>query len=180
MGGIARSALAAGFLALAGCMAAYQPDGMGGGYTDEKLDEDTYLVSFRGNGYTPEGAVLKYFLYRCAELTLAQGYAYFELYAPPSRPSVDAMWRYRAIVRMYPKEILFRTRTLFSASEVMADLGAEVRSGNPSAAVPEKYRIVRGKFPVMQVRREEDLPSPAPPAAGGPVNLDDLEGLMKR
>jgi hypothetical protein len=68
-------------LLLAGCMTAYQPRGMTGGYEEQKLDEDMYRVSFYGNGNTPRAAVLKYFLYRCAELTLERGFQYFELYA---------------------------------------------------------------------------------------------------
>jgi hypothetical protein len=66
-------------VAVAGCMTGYQPRGYTGGYSEQKIDEDTYLVSFSGNGNTPRGVVLKYFLYRCAELTVDHGYAYFEL-----------------------------------------------------------------------------------------------------
>jgi len=62
---------------LAGCSTPYQKSGLGGGYTDMALNENTYLVSFRGNGLTTAGTVRKYLLRRSAELTLQKGYDYF-------------------------------------------------------------------------------------------------------
>ena len=192
-------------ITLAGCMTAYQPHGLTGGYKEQKLDEDTYLVSFYGNGHTPRGVVLKYFLYRCAELTLDRGYAYFELYAPErSRTSWDAgpfvkvaghaappvvtytpgvqvtTWSASGIVRMYRQDILAPSPTLFSAREVVGALGSDVHSGNPTPTVPAKFRSVEGKFPVLPVNGTQRAapPTDATQPAGGPVNLDDLQGLM--
>ena len=204
-----RAAAATGLVALlSACMTPYQPKGMTGGYTDQKLDEDTYLVSFQGNGNTPSGVVAKYFLYRCAELTLERGYVYFELFAPErdqqsleSDPEGDPFvktashsavppiiyvptqpvpfWRYRAIVRMYPEDILLGAPTLFSAREIAGTLGSEVRSGNPSPVLPAKFRSVQGKFPIMPVRQKAPA-SAAPPSSGGPVKLEDLEDLLPK
>lgn len=67
--------------ATAGCVTAYQPLGSTGGYAEKQLAKDTFHVSFFGNGSTLRIAVLKYFLFRCAELTIAQGYEYFEIYS---------------------------------------------------------------------------------------------------
>ena len=192
-------------LLLAGCMTPYQPAGFGGGYQEQKLADDTYFVSFYGNGNTPDGVVAKYFLYRCAELTSKHGYAYFELFAPAPKQALSErspfvrtahhsppptytyvpsgtvmLWTYRAIVRMYPKDILLGAPTLFSAREVLDELGPEVRSGNPSPQVPMRFRSVLGKFPMMPLPNKETsaLPPKEAPAGAGPVNLDDLRGLM--
>jgi hypothetical protein len=99
-------------------------------------------------------------------------------YVPPVQVST---WSATGIVRMYPKEMLIAAPTLFSARDVIAALGPEVRSGAPDANLPAKFRSVEGRFPVMPVGRkqaEESPPAAEQPASGGPVNLDDLKGLM--
>ena len=55
----------------------YQRDGTGGGYAEFKMSEDTYRVTFTGNRSTPHRKILYYLSYRCAELTLVQGYNSF-------------------------------------------------------------------------------------------------------
>ncbi len=199
---VARAVLAAGLLSLlAACMTAYKPYGMGGGYKEEKLDDDTYRVSFYGNGNTPSGVVLKYFLYRCAELTLEHDFTYFELYAAEREqslgdnpfvkvrgssrtptytyipPTTTTTWSAVGIIRMYPSRMMIASPTLFSAREVIAALGPEVRSGTPNGTVPGKYRVVEGKFPVMH-QRAPAAEAPPEPASSGPVRLEDLDGLM--
>lgn len=62
---------------ICGCATSYQKAGTTGGYSDIKLGKDLYQVSFRGNGYTGSGRVQSFFLRRCAELTIEQGYKYF-------------------------------------------------------------------------------------------------------
>lgn len=106
-----RIALAALAGALAsGCVSAYAPATLTGGYTDKALSPTSYWVSYAGNGYTTEETVQTYWLHHCAELTLAKGYDAFQLMdedmkltlAPPSlvtrvaqrRDNVDAYNRY--------------------------------------------------------------------------------------
>jgi len=48
-----------------------------GGYSNTRIDTNTVLVSFKGNGYTGHEKVEPYLLRRCAEVTLADGYDYF-------------------------------------------------------------------------------------------------------
>ncbi|MCW5896606.1 MAG: hypothetical protein KIT50_13505 [Bacteroidetes bacterium] len=62
-----------------GCSTPYAKDGFMGGFTETKLDSVTYRVAFRGNGMTSRETVVKYMLYRCAELTTEAGYKYFEI-----------------------------------------------------------------------------------------------------
>lgn len=62
---------------LLGCATPYQPAGFRGGYDQLQLDANTFRVEFRGNGYARRQRVDTYLLYRCAELTVQQGYDYF-------------------------------------------------------------------------------------------------------
>jgi hypothetical protein len=71
-------------LGLAACETAtpYQPLEHGarasGGFKDQKLDTDHFEVSFSGNSLTSRSTVENYLLYRAAEITVAQGYDWFE------------------------------------------------------------------------------------------------------
>mgnify|MGYP001358476655 CR=1 FL=1 len=84
-----RKLVIAGLLAitagLAGCTTAtpYQPDLRGsqvsGGFSETRVTNDRFRVQFRGNTLTSRDTVERYLLYRAAELTLAQGYDWFEI-----------------------------------------------------------------------------------------------------
>jgi hypothetical protein len=190
-------------LLVAGCVSLYKArNGSGAGWEEERLDEDTVLVAFYGAGGTPRGAVYKYFLHRCAEITLQRGYAYFELFAT-GRPAADAdspfikvrgarvyvpsvvvvpgatvtTYRVTAIVRMYPKDLLGTSEDLFAAHDVIRTFGAEVAAGNPTAELPSRFRKVEGQFPVLPAERAR---APGARPADGPVHLDDLKDLMNK
>ena len=67
---------------LAGCATPtpYQPlgyPGERGGYTDQRLDQTHWRVSFYGNTLTSRQQVETYLLYRAAELSLQQGFNCF-------------------------------------------------------------------------------------------------------
>lgn len=62
---------------LTSCATPYQPNGFRGGYSEMQLSENAYRVNFHGNGMTSEDKVAKYFLRRCADLTVLNGYDYF-------------------------------------------------------------------------------------------------------
>ena len=74
-------------LTLAGCTTAtpYQPyraefaGGVHGGYSDQQLSPDRYLVRFHGNELTSRDRVEGYMLYRAAELTLQRGFDWFAM-----------------------------------------------------------------------------------------------------
>jgi hypothetical protein len=78
----------AAILALGGALAAcetatpYQPLHAGsqtsGGYSEAKIESNRWRVSFRGNTLTSRDTVETYLLYHAAELTVAQGYDWFE------------------------------------------------------------------------------------------------------
>jgi hypothetical protein len=70
---------------LAACETAtpYQPLAKGsavaGGFSDQALDADHFRVMFEGNSLTSRETVETYLLYRAAELTVAQGFDWFEM-----------------------------------------------------------------------------------------------------
>jgi hypothetical protein len=70
-------------LALSGCFGPtpYQVRAYNGGYDDRTVNSERHFVAFYGNGFTSREAVLKYWLYRCAEVTSKNGFDYFVLLA---------------------------------------------------------------------------------------------------
>lgn len=74
----------AGALVLAACASTatpYQPVGTGnvrGGYADQRLEPNRYLVSFSGNSVTSRDMVEMSLLLRAAELTVENGYDWFQ------------------------------------------------------------------------------------------------------
>jgi len=67
---------------LSSCATAYQPDGISGGYADQRLNANTEQVSFRGDRFTSPEKLHSYLFRRCADLTVQNGYSYFELVTP--------------------------------------------------------------------------------------------------
>lgn len=76
---IGAACLAAWALLLCGCATRYGPASRSirGGYEDARLDEHTFQVGFKGNGYTSRDTVYRFFLRRCAELALNAGCSHF-------------------------------------------------------------------------------------------------------
>lgn len=75
---------------LVGCTTPYGPHGLTGGYDEKKLEEDSYIVSFYGNGHTSGQQVWNYWIYRCAELTVEKGYDFFSLTPSEEYALLDA------------------------------------------------------------------------------------------
>lgn len=78
--------LAAGMLsmALVGCATTYHAKGPNGGYSDKRISDSAYVVSFRGKGFASYERVYNFWMYRCAELTLSHGYTLFSI--QPNQP----------------------------------------------------------------------------------------------
>lgn len=84
---LAAAAVALSLASLSGCMTAtpYQPyipeggPGTHGGYSEQMLAPDRYLVKFHGNELASRERVEGYLLYRAAELTTSHGYDWFTM-----------------------------------------------------------------------------------------------------
>jgi len=81
---VATAAALALAVSLTACATAtpYQPNVPGqqasGGFSETRLEADRYRVNFAGNSLTSRETVERYLLYRAAELTVQQGYDWFE------------------------------------------------------------------------------------------------------
>jgi hypothetical protein len=82
---IVAALLAGSVLGLSACETAtpYQPlnaknTQSSGGYFDHQIEANRWQVGFKGNALTSRETVERYLLYRAAELTLAQGFDWFE------------------------------------------------------------------------------------------------------
>jgi hypothetical protein len=71
--------------AIAGCATGYYKSGFTGGFTDKKINDNSYLVAFHGNGYASQDRVHVFWLYRCAELTIEKGYDLLVIRPPPPK-----------------------------------------------------------------------------------------------
>lgn len=82
LGAICASA-AALVLAACGTATPYQPLQSGGaspgGYSEQQITHDRFQVSFQGNTLTDRETVERYLLFRAAELTVQEGYDWFQL-----------------------------------------------------------------------------------------------------
>jgi hypothetical protein len=87
-------AVAGASAGLAGCASPYAQNTLIGGYRSEKLDASHWRVQYDGNGFTPREQVWAYWIYRCAEVTRQNGYAYFAMlpaaWTPPVAPPAAA------------------------------------------------------------------------------------------
>lgn len=74
-----RAALLSLVTLIAGCVSAtpYQPAANKGGFSEQKVEDNRYLVSFKGNSRTSQEVVETYLLYRAAEVTLESGHDWF-------------------------------------------------------------------------------------------------------
>ena len=77
--------LAGSVLGLSACETAtpYQPLGAkgeqaSGGYFDHQIEANRWQVGFKGNSLTSRETVERYLLYRAAELSISQGFDWFE------------------------------------------------------------------------------------------------------
>jgi hypothetical protein len=76
---------------LAGCATPYQARGLTGGFSDTRLDANTFRVEFLGNAYTARERVETYLLRRAAEVTLAHGFDYFVLLTAGTERNVSVV-----------------------------------------------------------------------------------------
>jgi len=62
---------------VSGCATSYQKQSFTGGYSEVRLGENIFQVSFRGNAYTSRERASDFSLLRSAEVAIENGYRYF-------------------------------------------------------------------------------------------------------
>lgn len=65
------------FLLFIGCATKYQPTSFTGGFSETKLSENVFNVTFNGNGYTSRERASDFALLRSAEVVKNNGFKYF-------------------------------------------------------------------------------------------------------
>ena len=73
------------FLLLIACATPYQSGGFMGGFNEVQLAEDSYQVSFGGNGYTSTQRAIDFTLLRCADIAIENGYKCFVVLGAENR-----------------------------------------------------------------------------------------------
>lgn len=84
---------------VAGCATGYQPNGLTGGFEEAQVNETSFRVSFRGNGYTSTNRAEELTLLRSAELCLERGYPGFVLLRERSDIKNESIWVSNTTVR---------------------------------------------------------------------------------
>ncbi|HET7832530.1 MAG TPA: hypothetical protein VFK88_06145 [Gallionella sp.] len=69
-------------ISLYGCATPYKPYGTLGGYQDKQLAVDRFSIRYVVNGNATKLSLQTYWLYRAAELTVANGFDGFEITSP--------------------------------------------------------------------------------------------------
>lgn len=120
---------------LGGCVTAYQPDGISGGYSDKVLAGNTVQVTFRGNRLTTPETVHAFLLRRCAEVTLQDGYHYFAVVheEAPSEANTDSLGSKvgTATIQMYQETPQGEARAYNASFLLRALLAQEGESEEP-------------------------------------------------
>ncbi len=74
-------------LTLSACATPYGKYGLLGGFTDSRIDENTFSISVDTNGYTKQQTTSMQAMYRAAELTVENGYDYFVITNDSKNPT---------------------------------------------------------------------------------------------
>lgn len=130
-----RSSAFIGFLALvsvvlltAGCVTSYQEATwyhLTGGYTDEAIYEDEFLVKFAGNGFTPEQTDRDYASLRAAELTLEHGFRYFAIMDDYTQSGGDNCYIITLRILCFHERPTLKNKKVFEARELSERLKRE-------------------------------------------------------
>lgn len=127
---------------LMSCAVPYQPEKGSGGFSEVKINENTFEVTFEGNQYNTLDEVRTYLTYRCAELTLEQGLTHFLIME-------DASFEDTRKKEFMDSDMKIETRTSMSGgvnTTVSSNFGAEATSSNPVGKFVIMMRV--GKDPV--------------------------------
>ncbi|MBC8193763.1 MAG: hypothetical protein ISR87_03210 [Candidatus Marinimicrobia bacterium] len=110
-----------------GCAVTYRPMNASGGYSENKINENTFEVTFEGNQYNDLDEVRTYLTFRCAELTLEQGLSHFLIIQDESYEEVPEK-------EFSEADLTIETHTSMSGgtnNSVRSTFGAEAVTSNP-------------------------------------------------
>lgn len=150
---------------LAGCASQtpYQPAEKRGaeGYTETRLTDTRYRITFTGNALTPAETVKDYALLRAGELTLEKGYDWFQLANSSddkrvqSTTAVGSSLDFPSETAVYQRCGLVRCSTTVATSPGFSS-GFDVATTSTSAAYSSSLEIVMGRKPMSKTVESYD------------------------
>ena len=120
------------------------------GYTETRLADNRYRVSFNGNSQTESGTVQDYALLRAAELTLQLGYDWFELANRDVEKKERAMTTVDGGFATPPHASVYRSCGLLTCRTTVVErpgYGTGVATTTTSARYSAQLEVVMGKYP---------------------------------
>jgi hypothetical protein len=154
---------------LAGCATAYQPDGIAGGYSEQRLDGNTAQVSFRGNRFNSPEMLQSYLLRRCADITLENGYNYFvvtpnALSANADGAKADNQFIATATIQMYkgikPESDLHAYDAAAVVRSTPVDEGENAEAMPPPVSIANATAASAAPIPVVNPNALTNEPPP--------------------
>lgn len=117
---------------LFGCATPYQPFELfgRGGYQDRQISNDTYQISYYGNGATNLQTLNSLLLYRTAEIASDKGFDYFEVLRGSGRIPLSAAGGFKRVehtVRMYQGAPVKMTSSIFMVKNVKDEFGPYIK-----------------------------------------------------
>ena len=111
-------------LTLTACATPYGKYGLLGGFTDSRIDENTFSISVDTNGFTSQQTTSMQALYRAAELTVENGFDFFVVAIGANNSTSMAMAMpssstSNTTVNAYGSTAYARTTTTYAPTTVM-------------------------------------------------------------
>lgn len=121
------------FFSLAGCVgmeSTFKPYDMSGGYGEEKIADDAFIVFFDANSFTPQDLTKKYFLKRSAQLTLKNTFDCFVIHEEKKTLFVHYQTSHKLALKSKH----------YSASEKPTEINANKLDENSLSGIIQMYK----------------------------------------
>jgi hypothetical protein len=111
---------------LGGCLAdtatGYRPESLAGGFDDARIDDTSWRVGFSGNSFVAFETAETYFLYRSAEVALANGRDGFAIVRKSERQDERAKPRVEGVIQLLSGPVAAKAAQRFDARQVIDSL----------------------------------------------------------
>ena len=134
---------------LSACATPYGKYGILGGFTDSRIDENTFSISVDTNGLTSQQTTSMHAFYRAAELTVENGFDYFVIASDANNSTSMAMAMpggstSNTTINTYGSTAYGRTTTTYAPTTVVPVVYPTQRSSsNLSRGPSQKGRLMR-------------------------------------
>jgi hypothetical protein len=112
---------------ISACSTTYHDAGLSGGFHEKNIEGNIWHARYAGNGYTYRETIQTYWLYRCTELTLEQGYDGFEIVSPVDIADITPLKRWHGHVNGFHKTANTNIPTIIPDNAYKPEIDAEIR-----------------------------------------------------